>query len=389
MPYFKADLIIEAMPHTLSGVSALTPRSLIGPRETSMLEGTRPRTNLLFFPDAKQNNFKLTMATTPDLYAQSPALPNKTMSVPSVRSTISGRMSRGNSVIHPIQSPIKEEDSTNQFGTSVREVPAFLRSDHYIRNRSFPEPSNTPRATSVSETVTDQAHEHSVSNESLSHSNSHRNITLPLEGARVGSSLIMTQMDSSLNIQNETEVEHKKVSPNIIPETAEPIVISPELERTLNIKSRHTSSDIESNIPNTDVAQSIDSERSENTNIDTDRTSFKLTDDKPDSSSQDDKLFTINQPPVNLSKHSEDVVLTHTPENELNSGRTTVNDVTLPEITTPNENPQSTESLPSPQFTSSPIRTKVDFESETKQEEPASTKYNGSETDRLYNLELM
>lgn len=44
-----------------------------------MPEGSKPMTNLLF-PDAKQNNFKLTIANTLDLYAQSLALPNKTMS---------------------------------------------------------------------------------------------------------------------------------------------------------------------------------------------------------------------------------------------------------------------------------------------------------------------
>lgn len=356
-----------------------------------MLEGTRPSTNLLIFPDAKQNNFKLTMANTQDLYAQSPALPNKAISnslIPTFRSTISGRMSRNNSVIHPIPSPIKEEDSTYHFEKSASGVPPFLKSGNYIRNRPFPEPSNTPRATSMSETITGQEQEHYDHKDSSSHTNSVRNISVPLEGARVGSSLIMTQMDISQNIQNEPEAESKKASPNV-PETAKPIVISPELERTLNIRSRLASAEKEPNVPNNSITQSIETDRSENTNIETDRTSIKPTDDNPDSSSQDDKLFRINQPPVNLSKHSEDVILTHTPENELNSGRSTANDITLPDITTPNDNPQTTEALPSPQFTSSPIRTKVDIESETKQEEHASSKYYGSETDRLYNLELM
>ncbi|KAL4229777.1 hypothetical protein ACF0H5_010168 [Mactra antiquata] len=107
-PTPEPDLIIEAMPHKLYGLSAMTPKELRGPRETTMLEGLRPSTSLHIFPGAKDNNFKLTMANTPD-NASSNLRRGYSPSQTPRGVSLTKHIHHTESFKHSIPSPIREE----------------------------------------------------------------------------------------------------------------------------------------------------------------------------------------------------------------------------------------------------------------------------------------
>ncbi|WAR00851.1 hypothetical protein MAR_025223 [Mya arenaria] len=369
------------MQHTTSGNALMTPRSVLGPRETSILEDFRPKTNLLVFPGAKTNNFKLTMATpTPDVLGPSPSPAQKGgISFSPFRSSTS--VKRSSSMLNPSHSPIMEEEQVPSFqkSRSMKSQSGVHTPQDYIRVRPLPEdlPSSPPPpvfrqnlsrqsvspSQSIMANITNasqatphanvETHEHDRrSPPGASRSSSQFNIIkLQTPTHTMGLSTYMStdtffKERSTPSVHDNPMEDHKGVN---IPANSKPVIITPEVERLINMKSR-----LGYDTPNTarihdaDIEQSYSSEHSVKDGVNDATLKSKI-----DATGNSDTLFKTLEPGEGtVSKMAEDVILLNTPENDLNSGRTTANDVTLPEIPSPAKEPVS---LSGPQLTSSPV----------------------------------
>ncbi|XP_045204401.2 uncharacterized protein LOC123557168 [Mercenaria mercenaria] len=243
-----------------------------------MIENTRPATNLLVFPQAKDNNFTLTMPNVIDQYQHSPALPNKISSMsyhqlPRATGVPNSNILGQNKNVHQSEQwRLIETQSPVHFGST----PYSRTDDNYVRIRPFPylkneTSNNDPHLKPRDNTSEGTPSSIIVSIPSYSYSKA---VTPNIQQEKPRTSFIMTQMN--------TEIENQ----HLINESFSSHALSLESRPTLN------------------EAQNM----------------------------------SLN--------HADGVFIKQTPEDALSSGRTTVNDVTLPEIFSPNE-----EDTLSPPFT--------------------------------------
>ena len=298
------------MSHKMSGLAGLTPKSLMGPRETTILEPgfKRPSTSLYVFPTAKMNDFKVTMPSQRDSYLTSPA-PSK-VPVFEPDKTMSKRpgVTRSVSMLSHRPSPILEEGA---FSNSGRKAQTLHSRIPYNRAEKTQIDLNGT-AVHLAETENNR---HSLPRNSISPSPSTSDIS---RNASRQSKL--TEQPSE--VLNRSVSNHFSVSPEVqdlntsrvdVPETARPVVITPETEQRVNLKSRLAFTENEKSIgQNEETIDFPSSSHAENTVVDTHNVEDVET--VENKTNEQVKLFkSLEMNEVNASKEINDVVLMNTP----------------------------------------------------------------------------
>jgi len=414
----SADLIIEAMHHTMSGLAAATPSSGLGPRETSILEDIRPKTNLLIFPHAKSNNFKLTMLTpTPGISGPSPAPSFKSTTTTSPRSQVG--MRRSMSSAH-VPSPIFEEEIAPSFqkSRSLRSKSGMKTPQEYIRVRPFPDDdtetivppvfrntniqTNMSPANNMVSTIGDpdsnvipngEVEEMELDSTLTSLRNQNNSVLSKFQckTPTLGLSTFMTPEPHVAHGNNHllsTDTGSNKKTRVTVPKSVKPFIITPEIERIVNMKSRQSvlSQTIDTNEGGSE-SQDLTTPQMEpfhaNKNV-------VKTDQEEQTNTQirENTLFKTFEPREGRrSRMADDIFVMSTPSDPFNSGRSTANDVSLPEIPSPNTGML----LGEPQMTSSPKEVAPKLKTtviDTKEIYQSPIKAQADETERLYNMDV-
>lgn len=239
------------MQHNVSGEAILTPRSLIGPRETTIVDDIRQRvrTNLHVFTDEKAKNCTLTLAANASLASgASPALPNNLSYGNHFQNGPLKKKSFG--FVRHTPSPILEDVpgflASTQTGSKFKDVNDGSRptsrqtNSAQLRNRpqsdSHPGISQnkynasivkTPRSgETFSETTPFHAN-------AVSRSFSAGQYELQKFTAKKRTTGITTQMVTELDLSDKQSAADLQVS---LPKTVTPIILTSEQERSVNMK---------------------------------------------------------------------------------------------------------------------------------------------------------
>lgn len=239
------------MQHNVTGEAILTPRSLIGPRETTIADDIRQRarTNLYVFTDEKAKNCTLTLAANASLTSgASPALPNKISYGNHLQNGSLKKKSFG--FVRHTPSPILEDapgfQASTQTGSKFKDVNDGSRptsrqtGSAQLRNR--PQSDSTAgmsqnkyntsivKTPSLGDTFSETTPFHT---KAVSRSFSSGQYELQKFTAKKRTAGITTQMATELDLSNKQSTADLEVS---LPKTVTPIVLTGEQERSVNMK---------------------------------------------------------------------------------------------------------------------------------------------------------
>ena len=284
-----ADVVLETLPHKLYGAATILPRALDNPpRETSFLKSIKPKKDIIIFPQAKSTDFKLT-------------LPSKSDTVPSFASS-RGTFHHYSESFHPptsnkrpesfyntniAKSPISEKPNTSS-SRNVDSVTVNLSNSPqekpWLHNKLKRQPSTTSLGDSKD-------------------SSAYAKLPAALEPEPV-KSYDPTVTSSTTGISKNVQSRLSSVN---IPQTAQPIIISPEVCRSVNVKSRTDASSLleinrVTNHDNTGIETPLNELNEEHNPI------------RPKETESQNRVFeTLPLTEANVSKQSHDIILTNTP----------------------------------------------------------------------------
>ena len=272
---FSADVVLETLPHAISGKAPILPRALENPpRETSIIKYMTPRKDLLIFPQAKSTDFKL-------------SLPPQSGRAKTLSSTTGLFINRAEQN-HPPPTLKKPESFYN---TNIATAPSPIpeeRNTTLFRNRQSVQvnPSNSPGDNSVSKQLKRQS-----SITSLGDNDYSAFAKLP---AALEPEPSRQYCDTSTRFSGSSGKESDPGKVNV-PLTARPIVISPETCISVNMKSQIEEQSVNSN---NDTSQSINLDQSE---------------------SQNKVFMSLPLTEANVAKQSDDIMVINTPEGTFDS----------------------------------------------------------------------
>ena len=275
---------METLPHKLYGIAAITPKALDNPpRETSFLKDIKPRKDIIIFPHAKTNDFKL-------------HLPSK-QNTSHTFQTGSGTFYNHPEPMHP---PPTYRRPESFYSTSVATAPSPIPEERNLtRSRNLDSVrvnlSNSPEERSVNNKLKRQPSTTSLGDNKERNAFANLPAALEPEPVRAFDSIAMKPFVASTQSR---ALDSDRVP---VPQTATPIVISQEVCRSVNIKSR-----MEGQLEHKRDMSFRSMDENQHT------TTSKETED-----SQDKVFESLPLTKANVSKQSDDVVLTHTPENTL------------------------------------------------------------------------
>ena len=283
--------MLETLPHKLYGAAAIIPRALDNPpRETSFLKDIKPKKDIIIFPQAKSTDFKLT-------------LPSKSNAVPSFASS-RGTFHHYSEAFHP---PPSNKRPESFYSTSVATDP-ILEERYTTSSRNVDNVrvnlSNSPEERPVVHNKLKRQPSTTSLGDNKDFS-AYAKLPAALEPEPFKSYDNMVINSSNTIIKS---IPSRAGSVNI-PQTAQPIIISPEVCRSVNVRSRTEASSIESN-------GVVKSSNTETESLQTDNTDYKTF--QPEVTEGQNRVFeALPLTEANVSKQSHDVILTNTPETTL------------------------------------------------------------------------
>ena len=272
---FSADVVLETLPHAMSGKAPILPRALENPpRETSIIKDMTPRRDLLIFPQAKSTDFKLSL---PPQFSRA-----------QTSSSTAGPFMNHAEQNHP---PPTFKRPESFYNTNVATAPSPIpeeRNTTLFRNRQSVQanPSNSPSDNSVSKQLKRQS-----SIISLGDKDNSAFAKLP---AALEPEPSRQYRDTSTRFSGSSGKESDLGKVNV-PHTARPIVISPETCISVNMKTQLEEQSVNNN---NDRSQSINLDQSE---------------------SQNKVFVSLPLTEANVAKQLDDIMVINTPEGTFDS----------------------------------------------------------------------
>ena len=272
--------MLETLPHKLSGAATIIPKALDNPpRETSFITDRQQKRDVLIFPHAKSTDFKLTL----------PSKTNKPQAFPT-----------GSFYSHPepTHPPPTYKRPESFYNTSIATAPSPIPEENYIIHTRNLDSVRVNLSSSPGEKSVTGKLKRQPSTTSLGDRESSAFAKLP--AALEPESNKNFDMSTRLSESNYQESESGRVN---IPHTARPIVISPDVCRSVNMKSQMKGQD-----DHVMDMQSTTKETCRKTDIGTEQ-----------NESQNKVFVSMPLTEANVAKQLNDIVLTNTPENTLDS----------------------------------------------------------------------
>lgn len=239
---FVADEIIEAMNHNVKGLALMTSSSLLGPKATTLLDGTpfRTRTSLHVFTDERAKNCKLVLPAGPMQYTTS-GLPNKL----SFRQHDASSPSDGNNhfkgSVRKAPSPILENAPSFKMSTQMKDPDTPERANF----KTLPEEGNTCIVLSTCPGDADNTEEDLQQNYANTESSENGKTLVQLYDSLKDFKNETQQVVSSNSTQTLEATDRQENMDKLVPKSATPLTISSETQQMVNRKlklGRHITS---------------------------------------------------------------------------------------------------------------------------------------------------